>query len=172
MSNDTSAAVEWLRDVATYHRKEWLRETARAILAHIAALEARAEKAEAEAGPYEARVCKGVPATCCDYAVVSLAAGREVCRVWEEDDARALAALLNGSAAPAPESRERELDKRRLDGLRELCGHVEDGSAISVSISQDDATRDWIIRAGKRWWHGGSLRAALDAALAEAEGRD
>lgn len=46
-------------------------------------------------GPYEARMSKGMPTECCDYGVVSLSEGREVCRVWREQDARALAALLS-----------------------------------------------------------------------------
>lgn len=49
MTDDARSALEWLRDVATLHRKEWLRETAREVLAHIAALEARAKEAEARA---------------------------------------------------------------------------------------------------------------------------
>ncbi len=54
-------------------------------------------------GPYEARICKDMPADCCDYGVISLSEGREVCRVWREQDARAIAAALAASpAAPAP----------------------------------------------------------------------
>ena len=45
-------------------------------------------------GPYDAVVCKDVPADCCDYGVISLSEGREVCRVWREQDARAIAAAL------------------------------------------------------------------------------
>jgi hypothetical protein len=53
-------------------------------------------------GPYEARICKDTPADCCDYGVVSLSEGREVCRVWREQDARAIAAALKARpAAPA-----------------------------------------------------------------------
>lgn len=51
-------------------------------------------------GPYEPRICKGMPTNCCDYGVVSLSEGREVCRVWREQDARAIAAAL---ARPASE---------------------------------------------------------------------
>ncbi|WP_342643413.1 hypothetical protein [Rhodoligotrophos ferricapiens] len=47
------------------------------------------------AGPYEARICKGIPADCCDYGVISLSEGQEVCRVWREQDARAIAAALS-----------------------------------------------------------------------------
>lgn len=45
-------------------------------------------------GPYEAWFCKDTPADCCDYGVVSLSEGREVCRAWREQDARAIAAAL------------------------------------------------------------------------------
>jgi hypothetical protein len=50
-------------------------------------------------GPFEARSCKGIPSDCCDYGVVSLSAGQEVCRVWKEDDARSIADLLNGRSS-------------------------------------------------------------------------
>lgn len=43
---------------------------------------------------YEALFCKGVPTDCCDYAVVSHARGKEVCRVWDEADARKIADML------------------------------------------------------------------------------
>ena len=46
--------------------------------------------------------CKGIPADCCDYAVVSLAKQREVCRVWDEADARLIASLLNRAALSTP----------------------------------------------------------------------
>lgn len=47
-------------------------------------------------GPYEARICKGIPADCCDYGVISLETGLEVCRVWKEDDVRLITDILNG----------------------------------------------------------------------------
>lgn len=63
-------------------------------------------------------------------------------------------------------------DAERLDALRKLCGYVEDGSHTHLSIGQDDATGDWYISVGD-WakpkplqFYGGSLRAALDAAVA------
>lgn len=51
----------------------------------------------ASPGPYEARVCKGMPADCCDYGVISHATGKEVCRVWTEADARMIASALQPS---------------------------------------------------------------------------
>lgn len=58
-----------------------------------------------ERGEYEARIVHGgMPTDCCDYGVVSLSRGVEVCRVWREEDARTIAELLNRSAL----SRERD----------------------------------------------------------------
>lgn len=45
-------------------------------------------------GPHEARfVPEGMPSDCVRYGTVSLSKGIEVCRAWEEHDARAIAAL-------------------------------------------------------------------------------
>lgn len=38
-------------------------------------------------GPHEARFCPALPLERVDYGVVSLALGRETCRVWDRDDA-------------------------------------------------------------------------------------
>ncbi|RVI16107.1 restriction alleviation protein, Lar family [Sinorhizobium meliloti] len=66
------------------------------------------DKPEAvEVGPpelYAARICKGIPADCCDYGVIALAEGVEVCRVWTEENARKIARLLNRHGH-APQSR-------------------------------------------------------------------
>lgn len=35
------------------------------------------------------------PADCCSYGVVDWSKGKEICRVWEEADARLIANLLN-----------------------------------------------------------------------------
>lgn len=68
-----------------------------------------------------------------------------------------------------------QVDAKRYLWLREACGYVEDGSSTSVTISQDDATRDWIVRVGpigsKHWWHGRSLGAAIDDAIAKENGK-
>ncbi|MGO1160406.1 dATP/dGTP pyrophosphohydrolase domain-containing protein [Brucella sp. C7-11G] len=55
---------------------------------------------------YEARICKGIPTDCCDYGVVDLSAGIEVCRVWKENDARQIAELLNGAPYPRAQALE------------------------------------------------------------------
>jgi len=60
-----------------------------------------ASDAAVPAGKYEARfVAGGAPTDCVNYGVISLAKGVEVCRVWQVDDARLIANLLNTAAAP------------------------------------------------------------------------
>lgn len=57
-------------------------------------------------------------------------------------------------------------DAERFKRIRELCGYVEDGSSQSLTITQDDATRTWIIKGGKKEIScGDSLAQAIDAAL-------
>lgn len=36
-----------------------------------------------------------VPTACCEFAVVDIKIGQEVCRVWKEEDARLIALLLD-----------------------------------------------------------------------------
>lgn len=55
---------------------------------------------------------------------------------------------------------------RRLNeqaAIVNLLGHVEDGSDQAVTIFQDDATKTWWVKAGKREEFGDSLRDALRA---------
>lgn len=42
---------------------------------------------------------------------------------------------------------ERDRDKMQqyFDDLRDLCGYIEDGSSVSISICQDEATKDWTL---------------------------
>lgn len=62
-------------------------------------------------------------------------------------------------------------DTARIDGLRNLCGYVENGSASHITISLDDATKEFTIHVGpsaaKRWSHGEGFREAIDAAIKE-----
>ena len=51
---------------------------------------------------------------------------------------------------------------RRFEFIREACGHVQNGSDVVVTICQDDATYDWIVRAGNTSGYGRSLESALD----------
>jgi len=55
-----------------------------------------------------------------------------------------------------------------FDSLREMLGHVANASDRKVTISQDDATGVFIVRAGKdRFWGW-----TLEAALRDAQERD
>lgn len=55
-----------------------------------------------------------------------------------------------------------------LDDLRELCGHVEDGSAVTLLISQDEATKTWVVKVGNTSYYGGTIgKAVKNALLAE-----
>lgn len=73
-------------------------------------------------GPYEVRVCKDLPTSCCDYGVVSLSAGREVCRVWEKQDAIAIAAALSTpTEGPASQTEGMGGDAATVEKLRKLA---------------------------------------------------
>lgn len=57
-----------------------------------------------------------------------------------------------------------------LDGLRNLCGYVENGSDTKVAIYQDDATKTWTVSVGMRKfknYHGESMSQALIEAIEE-----
>jgi hypothetical protein len=55
-------------------------------------------------------------------------------------------------------------DIERFQKIRLLCGYIQNGSGQTVTITQDDATSEWIVRAGSQVWSGASLSAAVDAA--------
>lgn len=67
-------------------------------------------------------------------------------------------------------------DTARIDGLRKLCGYVEDGSASYITISLDDATKAFTVSIGPRqarmWSYGEGFREAIDAAITEHEKRE
>lgn len=64
------------------------------------------------------------------------------------------------------EQRELEENASRLEALIALCGYVEDGSDVAVTLSQDDATREWVVRVGSNSiFTGRSAKQAIDAAL-------
>ena len=79
---------------------------------------------------------------------------------------RAKIATMKAVLLKAPKT----ASEARLEALRKLCGYVEDGSSDVVHISQDDATKDWIISTGelgkpnRPWWHGSSFGEAIDNA--------
>lgn len=61
----------------------------------------------------------------------------------------------------------RDLESWKI--LRDLLGHVQDGSAEPVTISQDDATKNWHVRVGSgmpyKVFYGSSLEEALRQAV-------
>lgn len=58
--------------------------------------------------------------------------------------------------------RELERDVARLRALRKAMGYVENASESTVSLWQDDATKDFSIRVGKREFFDRSFSGALD----------
>lgn len=64
------------------------------------------------------------------------------------------------------------LAQRRMDALRAMCGHVEDGSDETIAIFQDDATHEWCLRIGsvlkaKQRFYAPTFEGVIDAALAD-----
>ena len=51
--------------------------------------------------------------------------------------------------------------------LRNLCGFIENGTDTTVSISQDDATKHWILKVGKRSYYGFTFIDAFNEAFAD-----
>ena len=56
-----------------------------------------------------------------------------------------------------------------LESLRKLMGYVQNGSDETVSLFQDDATMDYMLRVGKKTYWGLSLENVIEKAF-EAEG--
>ena len=56
-----------------------------------------------------------------------------------------------------------------LNSLRELIGYAQNGSDETVSLFQDDATMDYMLRVGKKTYWGLSLENVIEKAF-EAEG--
>ena len=54
-----------------------------------------------------------------------------------------------------------------LDGLRALCGYVENGTDSTVKIYQDDATKNWCVMVGKRGYYNDSFESVLDDAIVD-----
>lgn len=70
-----------------------------------------------------------------------------------------LVAIVNKVLADHP-----SVDTVRLNTLRQALGSVQNGSNSSVSLSQDDATRDFIAiwDDRRKWTFSGSFRNLLD----------
>ena len=58
---------------------------------------------------------------------------------------------------------------KTLNHLKELMGYVQNGSDETVSLFQDDATMDYMLRVGKKTYWGLSLENVIEKAF-EAEG--
>ena len=56
-----------------------------------------------------------------------------------------------------------------LESLRKLMGYVQNGSDETVSLFQDDATMDFMLRVGNKTYWGNYLEQVIDKAF-EAEG--
>ena len=59
----------------------------------------------------------------------------------------------------------RRAPSARLKGLRDILGHVENGTDSVVSIFQDDATREWVVKVSSKGYYGPTFADALDAAI-------
>ena len=58
---------------------------------------------------------------------------------------------------------------KTLNHLEELMGYVQNGSDETVSLFQDDATMDFMLRVGKKTYWGLSLENVIEKAF-KAEG--
>lgn len=65
--------------------------------------------------------------------------------------------LLMGAPKPA--------EANMLRGIRLLMGYVENGTSETVSLGQDDATKSFFVRVGKRHYHSSSFSGALEEAM-------
>lgn len=58
-------------------------------------------------------------------------------------------------------------DAERLQKIRRLMGYVENGTDVTVKFFQDDATKDFFVRAGSKVdgsWYGKTFNEAIDNA--------
>lgn len=58
-------------------------------------------------------------------------------------------------------------DSRRMKNIRRLIGYVENGSDTVVTIRQDDATKGFIVKVGKKSYYDKSLGEAIDRASSD-----
>jgi len=122
---------------------------------------------------FAARICKGMPSDCCDYAVVSLTEGAEVCRVWTEGNARRIASLLNRRAdTPAAQVTVAEADYSSLvERLRSTSSRCHlaiawkamDEAADAIIALQGERDRQYDENANRI-----AAQAKAEAALARA----
>lgn len=67
-----------------------------------------------------------------------------------------VATLIGNIAAETPD---------RWDQLKELCGHLGDGSQTTVKLYQDDATRTYHVSVGAKSFYGDSFEEVLAKAV-------
>jgi len=92
------------------------------------------------------------------------------CGAFECDEAGKYHIFQNeGSELAQAQARVAELEKdaKRWKGLKDLAGHLQDGSQTTVLLDQDDATRTAFIKVGQKYYSVDScgFDAAIDAAL-------
>jgi hypothetical protein len=52
-----------------------------------------------------------------------------------------------------------------IDDIRNLCGHVQNGTGVTIMICQDDATHTWVVTVGEKDYYGSSMAEALKDAI-------
>ncbi len=104
-------------------------------------------------GPYEARHAPGIPTDCCDFGIISLSQGREVCRVWERDDVERLTELLNG-AVPVDQWRI-VVDEPVLIYVVHDNAQYESDEKVRKAVWESWCVARWIKHNKGGWmWHG------------------
>jgi len=81
-----------------------------------------------------------------------------------------MTAMRHALESILPIADEKAKDAECMKGLRELLGYVENGTDTTVTLFQDDATRNFMVKVGSRSFYGSSLQAAIDRAIASAKG--
>lgn len=82
-------------------------------------------------------------------------------------------ALSDAVIAPLADAvDEKFLYEKRIQGLRTLCGYVEDGTDTTIHMFQDDATKEWILKLGDMFkptgrWYSSSFTGVIDAAIVD-----
>jgi hypothetical protein len=76
---------------------------------------------------------------------------------FEDDENKQLATYSNGLAMQG------------YRDLRKCLGYIENGTHASVTICQDDATREWVVRVDKESYVSRGLSGALSLAAADQE---
>lgn len=95
-------------------------------------------------GPYKAMVCPNMPTDCCNYGVISLATGMEICRVWKEEDVRLIADLLNGAFTTETSQEAPEVSEKQEPSKLEKLNH-----GLAAILAYEDIEEEpvaWVQR--------------------------